>query len=90
MIGPSPRRLELGDPGDVGDRARRTPVGPVGGRKRLPEAPIQLGPALLAVRGDQRRTQVIAPGARLLGDPRLDPRHVEVGRDPVRGSGRCS
>ena len=76
---------QLLDPVDIahGDLGAR--VGPVARRECLPVACVQLGRALLSVRGDQRGAQLIGPGPGGLGDPRLNRRDVVVVRDAAGG-----
>ncbi len=76
--------LELGDPLDVHDRALGAPVGAVRGRERVAEAGKLLNSLLLPVRRRQRGPKIVAPGARRLGDPRLDRGDVVVLADPAR------
>ena len=67
---------ELLDPGDVGHRRARHPVGLVAGRKGALVALEQLGPVLLAVVVEQRVAQVVGPGPDRVHEPGLDRGHV--------------
>ena len=74
--------VELLDPGDVGDRRARHPVGPVAGGERVAVAPEQRRAALLAVLLDERLLEVVAPRARGGHQQRLDLALVHVGQRP--------